>query len=257
MAADFTHAQVIECFHLAFLNVLPSHVRRENYVVKGGANLRYFFRSHRYSEDIDFDTLLGEGWKLEEQVDAALAAQALGAQLRRYDIRLENINKAKQTDTTRRWKLLLAAPGHNDPISTKVEFSNRNGDMRFDTETVDEHVTKPYGLIRPILQRYGSAAASEQKIVALALRNETQARDVFDLDWLFSNYGGVIEPGSLDSGHLAQAADNCAALTYDTYLGQVLPFLEADIVEIYGSEEAWKQMQTTVFEELVRLNAGD
>lgn len=255
--ADLTHAQVIECFHLAFLNVLPSHVRRENYVVKGGANLRYFYRSHRYSEDIDFDAVLGEGWKLAEQVDAALAASALSAQLRRYDIQVENINQAKQTDTTRRWKLLIGAPGHNDPISTKVEFSKRNGDTRFDTETVDEHVTKPYGLIRPILQRYGPSAATEQKIVALALRNETQARDVFDLDWLFSNFGGVVEPGSLDPGHLEQAANSCAALTYDTYQGQVVPFLELDIVEIYGSEEAWNQMQTKVFEELIRLNAGN
>ena len=177
--------------------------------------------------------------------------------MRRYDIRVESINKAKQPDTTRRWKLLLGAPGHNDPISTRVEFGNRNGDTRFDTETADEHVTKPYGLIRPILQRYRSSAATEQKIVALALRQETQARDVFDLDWLLSNYGGVIELGGLNPGYLDQAANNCAALTHDVFQGQVVPFLERDIVEIYGSEEAWNQMQARVFEELIRLDARD
>lgn len=124
-----------------------------------------------------------EGWKLTEQVDAAVVGAGLRAQLRRYDIEVANTNSPKQTDTT-----------HADPVSTKVEFSSRKGDTRFDTETVDEHVTKPYGLIRPILQRYRAVAATEQKIKALALRNETQTRDVFDLDWLFGNYGGVIKP---------------------------------------------------------------
>jgi hypothetical protein len=251
--AELTRAQVIECFHLAFLNALPSHVRREHYVIRGGANLRYFYRSHRYSEDIDFDAVIGEGWPLTEQVDSALGGAGLRAQLRRYGIQVANINAAKQTDTTRRWKLLLAAPGHADTISTKVEFSRRNGDQRFDTETVDEHVTKPYGLIRPVLQRYQAAAATEQKIDALALRNETQTRDVFDLDWLFGNYGGVIEPGTLDPPRIEQAANNCVGLTYDVYVGQVVPFLELDIAEIYGNEEAWNQMQSRVLEELIRL----
>lgn len=251
--ADLSHAQAIECFHLAFLNVLPSHVRRENYVLKGGANLRYFYRSHRYSEDIDFDAVFGEGWKLTEQVDAALASAALTAQLRRYGIRVENINNNKQTETTRKWKLLLGAPGHADRISTKVEFSKRNGDKRFETETVDEHIAKPYGLIRPALQRYDAAAATEQKVIALALRNETQARDVFDLDLLFSNYGGAINAGDLERDHIEKAMNSCAALTYDIFRGQVVPFLEEEIVEIYGSEDAWNQMQTNVFEELSRL----
>jgi predicted nucleotidyltransferase component of viral defense system len=251
--ADLAHAQVIECFHLAFLNVLPSRVRRENYVVKGGANLRYFYRSHRYSEDIDFDAVLGEGWKLTEQIEATLAAAALTAQLRRYSIKIENINNSKQTDTTRKWKLLLGAPGRTEAISTKVEFSKRNGDERFKTQTIDEHVVKPYGLIRPALQRYDASAATEQKIIALALRNETQARDVFDLDWLFSNYGDAIEVDNVSAEIIEKALNSCAALTYDTYRGQVIPFLEQEIVEIYGSEDAWNQMQTNVFEKLSPL----
>jgi hypothetical protein len=252
---NLPHAQAIECFHLAFLNVLPSHVRRENYVVKGGANLRYFYRSHRYSEDIDFDAVLGEGWKLSEQVDGALAAKALELLLRGYDIGVANINKAKQTETTRRWKLLLSAPGHDDPISTKVEFSARNGDQRFDIETVDENVTKPYGILRPSLQRYRPAAAIEQKIHALALRNETQTRDVFDLDLLFRGHPDAIDGNSLPPGRIAQAAGNCAALSYDAYRAQVVPFLEPEIATIYGSAEAWAQIQRAVFEELIQLDA--
>ena len=51
-------AQVIELFHLAFLQVLQARLDQSRYVLKGGANLRYFFDSVRYSEDIDLDLLL-------------------------------------------------------------------------------------------------------------------------------------------------------------------------------------------------------
>ena len=50
-------AQLIEAFHLAFLQVLQARVQQEHYVLKGGANLRYFFDSVRYSEDIDLDAI--------------------------------------------------------------------------------------------------------------------------------------------------------------------------------------------------------
>jgi predicted nucleotidyltransferase component of viral defense system len=253
---SLSRAQAIECFHLAFLNVLPSHARREVYVVKGGANLRYFFHSHRYSEDIDFDAVAGEGWKLEEQVDAALAAKALELQLRRHGIVLSDPNKSKQTGTTRRWKPQLLA-GFDNPISTRVEFRFRSVDERFDLESVDESVVKPYGLLRPSLQRYRATAALEQKIDALALRAETQARDVFDLDWLFRNYRDAVDASSINLARAGQAAETCAILTYDSYQSQVVPFLDPPIAELYGSEDAWVQMQTAVFEELTTINARD
>lgn len=255
--AELTHAQAIECFHLAFLNVLPSHLRRENYVLKGGANLRYFYRSHRYSEDIDFDLVSGEGWKLADHVDAVLAAKALELLLRQHGLSVSNINKAKQTDTTRRWKLLLAVPGHAQALSTKIEFSIRNGDDRFDIEPVDENVVKPYGLLRPSLQRYRTEPATEQKIGALAQRSETQARDVFDLDWLFRTQGGTVEADRVKPELIEKAAHRCLELTYDAYRGQVVPFLEPEVASIYGGEEAWNQMQSAVLEELIRLSARD
>lgn len=254
---SLSKAQVIECFHLAFLNVLPSHARRETYVVKGGANLRYFYRSHRYSEDIDFDAVAGEGWKLEEQVGAALQAKALELQLRRHGVVVADPNRSKQTETTRRWKPQLLAAGFDSPISTRVEFSFRNGDDRFDLESVDESVARPYGLLRPSLQRYRAAAALEQKVDALALRAETQARDVFDLDWLFRNYADAVAASPINPVRAGDAADSCAALSYDAYRSQVVPFLEPEIADVYGSEDAWGQMQTAVFEQLSTIGAGD
>ena len=252
-----TRSQVIELFHLAFLNVLPSHVRRDHYVVKGGANLRYFFGSVRYSEDIDFDAQFGEQWKLTEQVDAALAAQALTLQLRQRGIAITSLNAAKPTETTQRWKLLLTTPEHRDPISTKVEFSRRNGDTRHVLEAIPELVVRPYGLLRPSLQHYLPAAAIEQKIDALALRTRTQARDLFDLDLLFRSHPDAVSSGTINRARLATAVEHCIEIDYDAYRAQVVPFLDAAIVELYGSADAWAQMQDAVVKRLEGLDARD
>ena len=71
--ADLRTAQIIEHFHLAFLLVLAGRLAQSSYVLKGGANLRYFFGSFRYSEDIDLDVGGIEAWALTDRVDGVLA----------------------------------------------------------------------------------------------------------------------------------------------------------------------------------------
>ena len=56
--AELTRAQVVELFHIAFLEVFSKRVAPGRFVLKGGVNLRYFFGSVRYSEDIDLDSAL-------------------------------------------------------------------------------------------------------------------------------------------------------------------------------------------------------
>jgi hypothetical protein len=50
---EYTHAQTTEFFHIAFLDVLSQRLDPRRYVLKGGVNLRYFYESPRYSEDIE------------------------------------------------------------------------------------------------------------------------------------------------------------------------------------------------------------
>src|SRR3990170_6022446 len=47
--------QLIEYFHLIFLDRLGRKIDKRLYTLKGGCNLRFYFQSFRYSEDIDFD----------------------------------------------------------------------------------------------------------------------------------------------------------------------------------------------------------
>lgn len=240
-------AQLIESFHLAFLHLLQRQLDPARYVLKGGANLRYFFESVRYSEDIDIDLVGVEPWLVTKKVDDLLGSPAMGIILRSSGLAVSEFSKPKQTPTTRRWKVSVDAPGHSHPIRTKIEFSNRSGEGRYKLEAVPSRVVEPYALASPKVQHYTGEAATEQKIRALAGRTQTQARDVFDLDLLLRSQS--LEPGAVEAQVLEDAAERALELPFDAFRDQVLPFLEPDIADFYDAG-AWEQMQLLVAEKL-------
>ena len=67
--------------HLLFLQVLTAS-RQDWFVLKGGANIRYFFGSDRYSNDIDLDIVEREAWWVGEAVDKVLDGKALASLIR-------------------------------------------------------------------------------------------------------------------------------------------------------------------------------
>lgn len=246
--AGLSPAQITELFHVAFLDVLSTRLELDRYVLKGGANLRYFFGSLRYSEDIDLDLINGMPWSLESKVDGVLESGAMGALLRAGGLAVATFTKPKQTDTTRRWKIAIEGAEKSEPVRTKVEFSNRNGDDRHRLEQVPGRIVAPYAMRPPSVQHYVGDAPTEQKVRALAGRNETQARDVFDLDLLLRNR--PLPAKKMNAELLSKAADIAMGLPFDAFRDQVLPFLEPEVVELYETEAAWEQMQTFVAEKL-------
>jgi hypothetical protein len=245
---DWTPAKAIECFHIAFLAALRTRLAPSRYVLKGGVNLRFFYGSPRYSEDLDLDLTPDGPQSVERQTDAALKLTAPILSVLGITVATATITKPKQTNTTRRWKVPLGVPGIAEPVRTKIEFSGRDGDHRYQMESVPRKVAGVYGLVQPLLQRYLPPAAARQKVLALAYRNETQARDVFDLDLLFRRFEWL--RGDVNATERDAAANAAAALTYSTFKDQVLPFLDPDMAVLYD-EYAWDNMQTGVIEELL------
>lgn len=96
-------------------------------MVKGGVNLRAWFGSLRYSEDLDLDLVRGSVLSLREKVDKLLASGAFRDMLGAQGLRLVRSAKPKQTGTTERWKFELEAQGGALPLHTRVEFSRRGG----------------------------------------------------------------------------------------------------------------------------------
>lgn len=247
-------AQRIEAFHLLFLQVFVAGSRRDRCILKGGTNLRYFFSSVRYSNDIDLD--VDVNWQLEQAVDAALSSSALVKTLQAAGIAIEpgSVSKPKQTATTHRWRLGLIEPGirGSEAVRTTIEFSSRedgSGDHEF--AAVPAAVVRPYGVLAPTVAHYRLGAALEQKVAALAERNQTKARDVFDLDLLFRLYAREATSPPLHAPKAELAAERGLALTDDDFEVQVVPFLDPDVAELYAGR--WTTMREEVAERLIEL----
>lgn len=244
----------IEFFHLGFLQVLQARVDQHYYVLKGGANLRYFFNSPRYSEDIDFD---GSGkisrWKLEGKVDEVLTSRPLTLILQTRGVTIGRVAKPKQTETTQRWKITLRVENLTEPIPTKIEFSRRGMDERNQLDQVPPRVVQQHALRAPTVRRYLADAMAEQKISALVKRTDTQVRDIFDLDLLFRQFPNAVRPRVIAPERLQAAIDRVLEVTYEAYQSLVVRFLDPDVVELYERPDIWDQTQRHVIDRLNSL----
>ena len=144
--APFDSLQLREIFHLEFLRRLGRKLPAASFAVKGGANLRFFFGSIRYSEDIDLDVTGVGVAALKDTVMRILEAPSFQEVLEPYGIeRLgrPDMTKAKQTETTQRFKVhLLTAAGED--LFSKVEFSRRGFRGRTETGFVSEAILRGY-----------------------------------------------------------------------------------------------------------------
>lgn len=240
--------QAIEVFHLCFLQVLAARLDLADYALKGGANLRYFFGSVRYSEDIDLDVSSRAAPRLGEKIDKLLTSKTLEIVLAGAGIAIEERTKPKQTETTMRWKLGLRTTGQSQLVRTRIEFSNRNGDSRRLLEAVPPEVVAPYALRPPTVSHYVDGAATEQKVEALAGRSQTQSRDVFDLEFLLRRE--ALPAGSLGAELANAAITRALELDFAVFSDQVLPFLDSEIRELYDNEATWEEIQMYVVDSL-------
>ena len=252
----FSDTQIREVFHFYFLHALLKQSDPDLYILKGGVNLRFFFGSPRYSVDMDIDVLAGSVGTLKKNGYKILHDRAFRRSLRSFDIADIEVNdpaKAKQTDTTQRFRFGLVTSAGNR-LPTKVEFSRRNNgqDGASETAPVDAEIALPYRKLPYQCPHYTGAAAVAQKLRALAGRPVTQARDVFDLGILIRGGHSPPEPWSnlLTKNEHAKALDCLMSLVWEDYEGHVVEFLDDDSREEFGDKAAWEMMQTQVLDEL-------
>lgn len=241
--------QAVEKFHLLFLAQLGARIDKKLYGLKGGCNLRFFWKSIRYSQDLDFDVHTISRETLRRKVDLILSAPAFRRILRISKLELTRISEAKQTDTTQRWKVHLRVESSPDALPTTIEFSRRHFDEGVIFGSIDPEIAMIHDL-RPILaSHYGLEAAFNQKIDALAGRTQTQARDVFDLGWLAERGGRALKIRS-DKEKLAAACQNAMSVSFDQFKSQVVAYLPAEYQSHYGTRKAWDSLQENVVKAL-------
>lgn len=233
--------EAIERFHLAFLLVLPQHLPTSNYAVKGGANLRLFFESVRRSEGIDLNFVGRAAWNLQPRVEGAFQSPALKVLLAAQGLAVTTFSASKVTPTTGRWKFELSGPGLT--ANSKVEFSMRDEDRPlFAAAQVSGRIATQARLRPATANHYLPVAAIEQKIVALALRRDVQARDIFDLDFLATRFSDATADVQVSHGHLELARDRVFASSFDEYRDLVVTYLDPDFVTMYDKKDEWDQM---------------
>jgi len=248
--SDREAGRVIERFHLAFVEVAAVRLPIADFVLKGGANMRFFFRSPRRSRDIDFNYLGTHSESFAGRVDEVLKSRALAELLRQHEITLVNPRRYKQTETTRRWKLSLQTSAV-ESADSKIEFSAREEPLDdFELRPIDPELARRLGGRSVPINRYGEIAMVTQKVTALRLRSETQPRDIFDLDLLFRTHPDALSQAPLEQRAFEDAIQRARALTYQEYVTTVAHYLEEEIVDVLGTENAWNDMLRHVVETL-------
>jgi predicted nucleotidyltransferase component of viral defense system len=242
--------QVVELFHLHLLRLLCSGPDRDRFAVKGGCNLRFFFESVRYSEDIDIDVVRTPVHALKEKVGRILEGPALALPLKSRGVSLRDVSAPKPTETTQRWKVGLVAEGRSLPLHTKIEFSRRTTTEEAKVEPVAASVLADYQLMPLLAPHYALAAAIRQKIGALVGRSAVQARDVFDLVVLLAKGGGKVDALRPVRAQVPKAIERAMDVSYGDFKSQVVSYLKPEHVDEYGGREAWEAMQAQAVEQL-------
>lgn len=245
--------QTIEIFHLLFLRAFGARVDKTLFALKGGCNLRFFLKSIRYSEDMDLDIHTMAVGTLRNNVNRLFEAQSFVQSLRAHGIEIGRTSLPRQTETTQRWKLTLRSTESATEVPTKIEFSRRGLEGEKAVEPVDPGIIRAYQLYPVIVQHYSVHTAFAQKISALALREQVQSRDIFDLKQLLDGGGAEQALPATTAANLSLAINHALAVDYDSFAGQVLAFLEPEYQEHYRNRKVWAELQEQVVDSLKAL----
>ena len=241
--------QLREIFHLEFLRWLGRGVKPSYYVLKGGVNLRFFYNSFRYSEDIDLDARFLRVDVLQDKVMRILKSASFQNNLKPFGIDKiipPDMAKAKQTQTTQRFKIHLITPSKED-FFTKIDFSRRKFGGNIKIETVSNTILREYKLAPLLVPHYDIISMVSQKLDALAARKIIQARDAFDIYILSAQF----EPSNkekikLNPENMDKAYKNIFEISFEQFRDTVVSYLLKEDQKIYDSPRSWDEIKLKV-----------
>ncbi len=255
----YNQLQLREIFHLEFLRWFSRKVKSSFYAVKGGVNLRFFFGSSRYSEDMDIDARNIGKDKLEIIVMQILESHSFINVIRPFGIERvvpPNLAAAKQTETTQRFKTHLISSAGED-LFTKIEFSRRRDKGRIVTGPVPDNITRIYKMPPLLVSHYDIDSAVRQKIEALGRRAVTQARDIFDLYVLSSQYvRGDTEAGAISPAKIRMAHERIFSISFEEFRDSVVSYLSAEEQNTYNRPEIWDEIRLKADSFMEELGGG-
>jgi hypothetical protein len=246
-----------EAVHVLLLRELRSIGPADVVVLKGGVNLRLFYGSERYSEDMDLDAEPQWRSEIRNRIGRIFDDRGFHTALRRLGLRGldpgEGVNK--DTETVFRYKFGILGRGEvRYPTKVEVSYRARHPADRWGLEEIGRSVLEAY--VEPPnplrIARYDRQAAVRQKLSALVGRTHVQARDVFDLHALeFRGPESSLVPHlvrHVEADDLRAALDRALEISFSEYEGQVVEFLSNDARDRLGTEMAWEEIRLGVAE---------
>lgn len=254
----YSPLQLRELFHIEFLRWLGRKVKVKYCALKGGVNLRFFFNSFRYSEDMDLDINGVELNTLKDIVMKILQSSSFEDTFKPFGVERivpPDITHAKQTTTTQRFKIHLITFAGED-LFTKVEFSRRGFRGKVIVQPVSDAILRGYKLPPLLVPHYDIQSTIIQKIDALATRSVVQTRDIFDLYILSSQYQpSETEKIKIDRAKLTKANGNVFEISFEQFRDTVISYLSSEDQAGYNSPSLWEEIKLKVsnfIEELQR-----
>ena len=249
----FSPVAAREAVHLLILRELAELRLDQAVTLKGGVNMRLFFGSVRYSEDMDLDGTPEASAAIRSGLKGIFGDRPFTQRLRALGIRGLDPGEGpnKDTETTFRYKFRILMPGGVlHPTKVEVSFRGAPENDRVAFETPDQEITRSYGLEPVKVSHYTRESATRQKIETLAERAQVQARDVFDLHVLVGSEpsDGLLKFLADNLGHetLETAHGRAFEITYEEYRGQVIEFLDPEVGLGYGLVGTWDEIRLAV-----------
>jgi len=244
MPSPLSPTSARELVHLLILQELGAVRGGGGVILKGGVNLRLFFGSPRYSEDMDLDGSTDGSGDIRTRIARRL--QAFG--IRGLD---PGEGPNKDTETTFRYKFgVIGAGGVRYPTKVEVSFRAHHASDVVVVESPAKAALESYGLHPFEVRHYALEAAVRQKIQALAGRREAQARDIFDLSVLVPGAPAVplleFLAHASSTDQLEEAHARALTISYDEYRGQVVEFLDEPDRTVQSTGAAWDDMRLRV-----------
>lgn len=217
--------------------------------LKGGVNLRFFFNSFRYSEDMDLDIHTVKVEILTDVVMKILRSVSFQDSLKSFGIERiipPDIAKAKLTQTTQRFKVHLITHANED-LFTKIEFSRRGFKGKVVVQPISAFILRLYKSSPLVFSHYDAQSAIIQKIEALSTRVIVQARDIFDLYILASYYKpSEKQQIKMDKTKFKKAYENVFAVSFEQFRDTVTSYLAADDQSVYSAASLWDEIKLNV-----------
>ena len=239
-----------EVLHFCFLEQLLQISDPTIYILKGGVNLRFFFNSPRYSEDMDLDVIAGSVSTLKKNGYKILNDNGFRRKLQTFGIEEVIVNdpaKAKHTETTQRFKLQIVTSS-GESLPTKIEFSRRKklqNLYEYTSERINTEIAQRHNRLSFLCQHYSGLTAIIQKIEALSGRSQIQSRDVFDIFILIlGGYSKGLDLSKLDQRLIIKSKEAALSLSYNDFQGQVLEYLDDEDRKLYSKN--WNEIQEKV-----------